>query len=50
MRQDSGTKTEYGINGYSLPREGIIGKHALFGEISQRGLIQVVGYSPRQWE
>jgi hypothetical protein len=50
MGHNGGTNTDHGINGYSLPREGIMGKHSLVREIALRGLIQVEGYSPRQWE
>jgi len=46
----TGTNTDQGINGYSLPREGLIGKHALVREISTSGIIQAEGYSPRQWD
>jgi hypothetical protein len=46
----TGTNTDQGINAYSLPREGLIGKHALVREISTRGIIQAEGYSPRQWD
>jgi hypothetical protein len=41
---------DQGINGYSLPRGGLIGKHSLMREISTRGIIQAEGYSPRQWD
>ena len=48
--QDGETNTDQEINGHSLLREGLIGKHALVREISTRGIIQAEGYSPRQWD
>jgi hypothetical protein len=50
MGQDGGTNTDQGINAYSLPREGLIGKRSLVREISTRGIIQAEGYSLRQWD
>ena len=50
MGQDGGTNMDQGINGYSLLREGLIGKRSVVRNIFTRSIIQAEGYSPRQWD